>query len=114
MTLNIAGSEWFIIFIVVIILIIPKKIGNISKTFGKVFGEYEKTKAKIINQKNLAISQTTSPIGVNHKYKGPMIQRPISSERQKLEIIAKSLDINPIDMVDDDLRTQIAAKLKKS
>ena len=37
--LNIAGSEWFIIFIVIIIFIFPKKIGSISKTIGKFVGE---------------------------------------------------------------------------
>jgi len=111
--LNIAGSEWFIIFIVIIIFIFPKKIGSISKTMGKFVGEYEKAKGKIMDQKNMFVSDT-SMTDVDHVYKGPQIQGPISSEREKLEIIAKSLNINSEDMVDDDLRNLISLKLKET
>lgn len=113
--LNIAGSEWFIIFVVIIIFIFPKKIGSISKTIGKFVGEYEKAKGKIMEQKNMFVSDasmTTTPN--SHVYKGPQIQRPISSEREKLEIIAKSLNINSENMVDDDLRNLISFKLKET
>jgi sec-independent protein translocase protein TatA len=111
--LNIAGSEWFIIFIVIIIFIFPKKIGSISKTIGKFVGEYEKAKGKIMDQKNMFVSDT-SMTADTHIYKGPQIQRPISSEREKLEIIAKSLDINSDNMVDDELRNLISIKLKET
>jgi len=111
--LNIAGSEWFIIFIVIIIFIFPKKIGSISKTMGKFVGEYEKAKGKIMDQKNMFASDT-SVTANNHIYKGPQIQRPISSEREKLEIIAKSLNINSDNMVDDELRNLISSRLKET
>jgi len=111
--LNIAGSEWFIIFIVLIIFIFPKKIGSISKTMGKFVGEYEKAKGKIMDQKNMFVSDT-SMTDDDHVYKGPQIQGPISSEREKLEIIAKSLNINSEDMVDDDLRNLISLRLKET
>lgn len=111
--LNIAGSEWFIIFIIIIIFIFPKKIGSISKTIGKFVGEYEKAKGKIMDQKNIFVSDT-SMTADTHIYKGPQIQRPISSEREKLEIIAKSLDINSDNMVDDELRNLISIKLKET
>ncbi|HKX97190.1 MAG TPA: hypothetical protein VJL78_05085 [Candidatus Nitrosocosmicus sp.] len=111
--LNIAGSEWFIIFIIIIIFIFPKKIGSISKTIGKFVGEYEKAKGKIMDQKNMFVSDT-SMTADTHIYKGPQIQRPISSEREKLEIIAKSLDINSDNMVDDELRNLISIKLKET
>jgi len=111
--LNIAGSEWFIIFIVIIIFIFPKKIGSISKTMGKFVGEYEKAKGKIMDQKNMFVSDT-SMTDDDHVYKGPQIQGPISSEREKLEIIAKSVNINSEDMVDDDLRNLISLKLKET
>ena len=111
--LNIAGSEWFIIFIVIIIFIFPKKIGSISKTMGKFVGEYEKAKGKIMDQKNMFVSDT-SMTDDDHVYKGPQIQGPISSEREKLEIIAKSLNINSEDMVDDDLRNLISLRLKET
>jgi sec-independent protein translocase protein TatA len=111
--LNIAGSEWFIIFIVIIIFIFPKKIGSISKTIGKFVGEYEKAKGKIMEQKNMFVSDASISVE-DHVYKGPQIQRPISSEREKLEIIAKSLNINSDNIVDDELRNQISLKLKET
>ena len=111
--LNIAGSEWFIIFIVIIIFIFPKKIGSISKTIGKFVGEYEKAKGKIMDQKNMFVSDASISTD-DHVYKGPQIQRPISSERQKLEIIAKSLNINSDNIVDDELRNLISLKLKET
>ncbi len=111
--LNIAGSEWFIIFIVIIIFIFPKKIGSISKTIGKFVGEYEKAKGKIMEQKNMFVSDT-SMTADDQVYKGPQIQGPISSEREKLEIIAKSLNINSDNMVDNELRNLISLKLKET
>jgi sec-independent protein translocase protein TatA len=111
--LNIAGSEWFIIFIVIIIFIFPKKIGSISKTIGKFVGEYEKAKGKIMEQKNMFVSDASISVE-DHVYKGPQIQRPISSEREKLEIIAKSLNINSDNIVDDELRNLISLKLKET
>jgi sec-independent protein translocase protein TatA len=112
--LNIAGSEWFIIFIVIIIFIFPKKIGSISKTIGKFVGEYEKAKGKIMEQKNMFVADTSVTTSNSHIYKGPEIQRPISSEREKLDIIAKSLNINSNDMVDDELRNLISSKMKET
>ena len=112
--LNIAGSEWFIIFIVIIIFIFPKKIGSISKTIGKFVGEYEKAKGKIMEQKNMFVADTSVTAANSHIYKGPEIQRPISSEREKLDIIAKSLNINSDDMVDDELRNLISSKMKET
>lgn len=112
--LNIAGSEWFIIFIVIIIFIFPKKIGSISKTMGKVVGEYEKAKGKIMDQKNMFDSQTSMVASDDQIYKGPQVQGPISSEREKLEIIAKSLSINSENMIDEDLRNLISLKLKET
>ena len=111
--LNIAGSEWFIIFIVVIIFIFPKKIGSISKTMGKIVGEYEKAKGKIMEQRKMFVSDASMTTG-DQVYKGPQIQGPISSEREKLEIIAKSLNINSYNIVDDELRNLISLKLKET
>jgi Sec-independent protein translocase protein TatA len=39
-TLDIAGSEWFIILLAIIIVFVPSKISGISKTIGKFVGEY--------------------------------------------------------------------------
>lgn len=111
--LNIAGTEWFIIIIVVVIFIFPTKIAGFSKTMGRVMGEYEKAKGKIMDQKNMLIPDNIRD-NFEHEYIGPKIQRPISSEREKLEMIAKSLNINFDDLQDDDLRTKISNRLREA
>ncbi len=80
---------------------------------GKFVGEYEKAKGKIMDQKNMFVSDASMTTD-DHVYKGPQIQGPISSERQKLEIIAKSLNINSDNIIDDELRNLISLKLKEA
>ena len=111
--LNIAGTEWFIIIIVIVIFVFPTKIAGFSKSIGRLIGEYEKARTKITSQKDLLISHP-SPKSARHEYVGPAIQRPISSEREKLELIARSLRIDSENLPDDDLRTQISIKLRDS
>ena len=112
--LNIGGSEWFIIIIVIVIFIFPTKITGFSKSIGKIIGEYEKARTKISNQKDMIISSSSIKPPPRHEYTGPNIKRPISSEREKLELIAKSLSIDSENMQDDDLRTLISVKLRES
>ena len=111
--LNIAGTEWFIIVIVIVIFIFPTKLAGFSKSIGRLIGEYEKARTKITSQKDMLISNpSTKP--ARHEYVGPAIHRPISSEREKLELIARSLSIESDNLQDDDLRTQISIKLRES
>ncbi len=111
-SLNIAGSEWFIILLAIAINIVPSKISGISKTIGKFFGEYEKAKGSLISEKNNLLQQTTT--NSRKQYIGPAIQRPVSSEREKLEAIAKSLQINTEKKSDDEIRNLISSKLKET
>ena len=108
-TLDIAGSEWFIILLAIIIVFVPSKITSISKTIGRFVGEYEKTKNNLINEKNNLIHQQSTN---DHIYIGPPIQRPIASEREKLEMIAKSLNLDIENKTDDELRNLISSQLK--
>ena len=108
-TLDIAGSEWFIILLTIIIVFVPSKITSISKTIGKFIGEYEKTKNNLLNEKNNLLHQQSIN---NQPYVGPPIQRPISSEREKLEMIAKSLNLDIENKTDDELRNAISTYLK--
>ncbi len=80
---------------------------------GKFVGEYEKAKGKIMEQRKMFVSDASMTTG-DQVYKGPQIQGPISSEREKLEIIAKSLNINSYNIVDDELRNLISLKLKET
>ena len=111
--LNIGGSEWFIIIIVIVIFIFPTKITGFSRSIGRMIGEYEKARTKISSHKDMIISDTSIKPS-RHEYSGPNIQRPISSEREKLEFIAKSLSIDSQNMQDDELRTLISIKLRES
>lgn len=110
-TLDIAGSEWFIILLTIIIVFVPSKISGISKTIGKFVGEYEKAKNNLINEKNNLVQQQTQT--ENHQsYIGPPVQRPVASEREKLEIIAKSLNLDIENKTDEELRNLISVHLK--
>jgi sec-independent protein translocase protein TatA len=114
-SLNIAGSEWLILLITIIIILVPTKITSITKTLGKVVGEYEKAKNNLLNEKNDILQQTTLSLNQQQqKYSGPHIQRPVASEREKLEIIAKSLNIDIENKSDDDSRNLISSKLKET
>jgi sec-independent protein translocase protein TatA len=117
-SLNIAGSEWLILLITIIIILVPTKITSITKTLGKVVGEYEKAKTNLLNEKNGFMQQTTPSLNQQQqqqqKYSGPNIQRPVSSEREKLEIIARSLNIDIENKSDDDSRNLISSKLKET
>lgn len=111
-SLNIAGSEWFIILLTIVIIIVPSKISGISKTIGKFVGEYEKAKGNLISEKNNILQQQTA--NAHKQYIGPAVQRPVSSEREKLEVIAKSLHINTEKKSDDEIRNLISSKLKET
>jgi sec-independent protein translocase protein TatA len=108
--LDIAGSEWFIILLTIIIIFVPSKITGISKTIGRFIGEYEKTKNSLLNEKNNLLQQQKSID--DQIYKGPYVQRPVSSDREKLEMIAKSLNLEIENKSDDELRNLISSNLK--
>ncbi len=111
--LDIAGSEWFIILLTIIIVFVPSKITSISKTIGKFIGEYEKTKNNLISEKNNLLHQQPQQKSMDDQtYIGPYIQRPISSDREKLEMIAKSLNLDIENKSDDELRNLISSTLK--
>lgn len=107
--LDIAGSEWFIIILTIIIVLVPSKMTNISKTIGKFIGEYEKTKNNLMNErKNLMNDHYLN----QQPYKGPIVSRPVSSDREKLEMIAKSLNLDTENKSDEELRNLISSNLK--
>jgi sec-independent protein translocase protein TatA len=108
--MNIGGSEWAIIIILGLILVFgPKKLPELSRTFGKASGEYEKAKELFrLEQENMK-----KHANQNEYFMGPKILGPVTSQREKLEEIAKSLDIDYIDKTDDELRFQITEKIHR-
>jgi sec-independent protein translocase protein TatA len=110
MVMNIGGSEWAIIIILGLILVFgPKKLPQLSRAFGKASGEYEKARELFrIEQENMKkhAHQTTY-------HMGPKILGPVTSQREKLEEIAKSLGIDYVGKTDDELRFQITEKIHR-
>jgi sec-independent protein translocase protein TatA len=108
MIMNIGGSEWAIIIILGLILVFgPKKLPELSRTFGKASGEYEKAKELFrIEQENMK-----KHANQNTYLMGPKILAPVTSQREKLEEIAKSLGIDYVGKTDEELRFQITEKI---
>lgn len=102
-SLNILGSEWIIIAFVVIVLFLgSKRLPELSKKIGKAVGEYNKTKNMVQNEFQTATTGYTLNI-----------QGPVQTERQKLEMMAKSLGVDFLNKSDEELRNIIASKMGK-
>ena len=106
--MNIGGSEWAIIIMLGLILLFgSKKLPEISRTFGRMLGEYEKSKQLLRKE----IEEATKTIGTTNYNIGPKITGPIASERQKLEIIANSMGIDHMGKTDEQLRSMILKRM---
>jgi len=99
-SLNIGGSEWMIIIFVAIVLILGTgKLPGAARKMGKAVNEYNKAKNEIQNQIKDATEET------------PKISGPVETEREKLEVIAKSAGLKIEGKTDDELRENIAEKI---
>ena len=99
-SLNILGSEWIIIIFVALILILgTNQLPSAAKKLGKAVNEFNKAKNEVQDQMK-GISNTDLNIS-----------GPVETERQKLEMIAKSLGINVAEKSDDELRKIISGKM---
>ena len=100
--LNIGGSEWIIIIFAALVLILgTNKLPEAAKKFGKAMNEYKKAKDGIQDQMKDFSNENLK------------IDGPVESERQKLEMIAKNLGVDPKNKSDDDLRNLISSKIGK-
>jgi len=99
-SLNILGSEWIIIIFVALILILgTNQLPSAAKKLGKAVNEFNRAKNEVQNQMK-GISNTDLDI-----------TGPLETERQKLEMIAKSLGVNVAEKSDDELRKIISGKM---
>ena len=102
-SLNILGSEWFIIAFVAIVLFLgSKRLPELSRKLGKAVGEYNKTKNMVQNE----LQNATTGYNIN-------VQGPVQTERQRLEMMAKSLGVDFLNKSDEELRNIIASKMGK-
>lgn len=99
-SLNIAGSEWLIIVFVALILILGTgRLPGAAKKLGKAVNEYNKAKNEIQEQIKDVSEET------------PKISGPVETEREKLEMIAKSAGVKTEGKTDDELRESISTKI---
>jgi sec-independent protein translocase protein TatA len=97
------GNDWIVIaFVALIMLLGTKRLPDASRKLGRMMGELNKTKDVVQNEFQKAKGEYVIPA-----------QRPVTSEREKLEIMAKTLGIDSLNKSDDDLRNLIASKLGK-
>ncbi len=96
------GSEWIIIiFVALVVLLGTNRLPEVARKFGKIAGEYNKTKNEVQNKFKDLTNTNLSITG------------PVENDRQKLETIAKSLGIDFTNKTDDELRDIISSKIGK-
>ena len=101
-SLNIGPSEWMIIIFVALVLILGTgKLPGVAKKLGKAVNEYNKAKNEIQDQMKEVTEES------------PKISGPVETEREKLEMIAKSIGIKTEGKTDKDLQDIIANKMGK-
>lgn len=110
--LNIGGSEWIILILLFLILVVGSKhLPELGRSIGKALGEYERAKASVRREVERINSSSSSSSNI-----GPIISidGPVSNEREKLEIVARSLGIDPKGKDDDELKRLIMERLGKA
>jgi len=99
-SLNIGGSEWMIIIFAAVVLILGTgKLPGVAKKIGKVVSEYNNAKSEIQQQ----MKEVTEEV--------PKISGPVETEREKLEMIAKSAGIKTEGKTNDELQKEISSKM---
>ena len=110
--MNIGASEWGIIILLVLLLLIgSNRFAGLARLLGRAVGEYDKAREMIQNGRNNSKSKdsifpSSSVV--------PQIKGPVGSEREKLKTIAKSLGIEESELTDDQLRSLISRKIYKN
>jgi len=98
--LNIVGSEWVIIIFVALILFLGTgQLPGAARKIGKVVSQYNEAKADVQNQLKDVTNDSVD------------ISGPVENERQKNEIIAKSLGIRPEGLTDEELQKLVSNRI---
>ena len=88
-----------IIFVALILLLGTNRFPEAAKKIGKIVGEFNKAKNEIQNEMKDVANENIE------------ISGPVKNEREKLEIMAKTIGIDSKKKTDDELRTEIASKI---
>ena len=99
-SLNVGGSEWLIIIFVALVLFLGTgRLPGAARKLGKAVNEYNKAKNEI--QDNMKEITEESP----------RISGPVETEREKLEMIARSAGVKVDGKTDEELRKSISDKI---
>ena len=110
--MNIGASEWVIIVLLLIFLVAgSNKLSSLARLLGRATGEYEKAREMIQNEKDNSRSAESN---ISASSSVPRIVGPVGTEREKLETIARSLGIDEAELTEEQLRSLISRKIKKS
>ena len=88
-----------IIFVALILLLGTNRFPEAAKKIGKMVGEFNKAKNEIQNEMKDVANENIE------------ISGPVKNEREKLEIMAKTIGIDSKKKTDGELRTEIASKI---
>jgi sec-independent protein translocase protein TatA len=114
--MGIGGSEWIIIGLISIFLLFgSKKLPDMTRNIGRAIGEYNNTKQSLLKEVNKVKVNNFSVDDHNNEknlYFGKIIHGPVLTEREKLEKIAMSLNIEYGNKSDEQLRLIILNKMK--
>ena len=98
--LNIIGSEWMIIIFVALILLLgTKRFPDAAKKIGKIVSEYKKAKDTVEKQMKDVTKENIEVSG------------PVKDERQKLDVMSKTLGIDSKSKSDEELKGIIKNKI---
>jgi len=99
-SLNVGGSEWLIIIFVALVLILGTgRLPGAARKLGKAVNEYNKAKNEIQDQMKEVTEES------------PRISGPVETEREKLEMIARSAGVKVEGKTDEELRKSISDKI---
>ncbi|MDH3311886.1 MAG: twin-arginine translocase TatA/TatE family subunit [Nitrosopumilus sp.] len=99
-SLNVGGSEWLIIIFVALVLIFGTgRLPGAARKLGKAVNEYNKAKNEIQDHMKEVTEES------------PKISGPVETEREKLEMIARSAGVKVEGKTDEELRKSISDKI---
>ena len=88
-----------IIFVALVLILGTGKLPGAARKLGEAVNEYNKAKNDIQDQ----MKEITEEV--------PKISGPVETEREKLEMIGKSIGVKVEDKTDDELRKNISTKI---
>ncbi len=123
MSLNIVGTEWiFIVLVVVILLFGSNRVPEVARSIGKALGEFHKGKAELEREIKAAndlaetevksASDIVNPSSTSSTSTPPIkVDSPVKSEEDKIKKIAQDLGLNSEGKSEDEIKKEIKDSL---